>query len=159
MSNFTTNEILKIAKEKQKKGLGLFEDPDRDILKEFDSILKSINNKKESEKLGCGMIIFLLIFFAIGFPIGFLWFGFILMMLWNWFMVPAGMTPIGIGVGMGLWLFFNFLKLWLSTEKTDPKLEEKYHPSVIGAVRVVMFWLVGGIVLGTGWLIQFFFLV
>lgn len=65
-------------------------------------------NKKEDKEhhnLGKGFLLYLLTFIPMYF-----WAGFILMRLWNWFVIEIGVRRIGIAEAVGLTVILTFVK-------------------------------------------------
>ncbi len=69
---------------------------------QFGEMLKLLKDAKDESENSLASIVFwliaILLFLAISIPISYLWLGFVLMTLWNWFMPAIGMATIGLAL-------------------------------------------------------------
>ena len=74
------------------------------------------------------------------------WYGFVGMMLWNWFLVPLGVVSITFWHAMGLVMLVTYFvtnKKYQDIEKTDPKVFAKVFWFAISypAIALLFGWL------------------
>jgi hypothetical protein len=135
------------------KGSGLFGSQD-DATKLLNEILNG-GKKKDEPNIGCGTIILMLILALVAAPIGYAWMGFVLMMLWNWFMPAIGMVTINHGTAMGLVLIAHFFKSGLKVAAPEKEAMAK-NPLLSMMSHVFGYWIGAGLMLGIGWVLLFF---
>jgi len=84
--------------------------------------------------------------------IGAVWKGYILTVLWDWFMVPTfGLSPLALAPAMGLILLVSFL-----THQSDA-VKEPEGTSYEKTVKAISYTLLlPAMVLGCGWVVKQF---
>lgn len=88
-------------------------------------------------------------------PIAFLLRAFVVMVLWNWFLVALGAPLLPFWLAAGVLLMINFVKSNGVTEKADPTDTETFTktPFVYAIVYFAIQVLTSIITLGFGWLL------
>lgn len=147
MNNKTDKMFSGILMLASKKGDQLF---GNDVSKQLADI---IGNKDNSP--GCLTLIVLVFFLALSLPITYLWSGFILMMLWNWFMPMIGAVEINQPTAMGLLSLSYFFKIGLKQQEPD-KDTAKTNISLAIIIPIISYWVIGLFMLVIGWCIHLF---
>jgi hypothetical protein len=140
-----------------KKGSGIFGSANEDVAKNLaKTIQDNLGKKKEGEpKTGCGTGISILLFLMIALPISYLWFGFVLMTLWNWFLPAIGLATINYGTAMGIIVLAGFFKIGLAVAKPNENVLKM--SLLVVAINVMLTqWVAALSCLGIGWIIHFF---
>lgn len=95
-------------------------------------------------------LVALVLYLLLG-PVAVIWRGYVLSVLWAWFMVPLGMRPIGIALAIGLSLVASLLTgtafLDTSKEHREP-LENVLNAIAMAALVPALGLLIGWIVSG-----------
>lgn len=83
--------------------------------------------------------------------LGMLWAGYVLSILWAWFMVPAfGLPAISIPLALGIALIVSYLTREITTDRTDKPYAEMLAFKAVIATLKPFFALI------TGWIIRLF---
>lgn len=103
---------------------------------------------KESERtiLGClGLIFAIPLLFVVNIMVK----GFVISIVWGWFMVPLGLPPVSIAMAYGLAIVISYL--------THQEVENKKHDDMgVGQLLLLAFTkpiLTGGFILGISWIV------
>lgn len=112
-------------------------------------------NSTDSEKILEGCLVFIVALVLM--PLSAWWHAFVMLKLWNWFILPIqGAPALTIGNCMGVSLIFGLLAYGLASMNKDQN-KDKSPSEVLGA-SVAKIVLVPSIMLFFGWLYQMWFM-